>query len=84
MMSEKQTYVKWLKEGFGNLRMTLKDPSTRQLLRAFSELILACFLGGGTIGLGVQIHWIFVILGIGIIALLVSHGFYLFEHLSDC
>lgn len=83
-MAEKETYVKWLKKGFANIKDTLKDPSERRLLRGLSEFLLAALGGGGVIGIGVQTHWIFVILGISIMVILISHGLYLWEHLSDC
>ena len=83
-MSEKESYVRWLKKGFANLKDTLKDPSERRLLRGLGEFILAALGGGGIVGFGVQVHWIFIILGIAVVVLLVSHGLYLWEHFSDC
>jgi len=80
-MSEKESYVKWMKQGFANLRKDLKDPQVRRVLRGIGEMGLACFGGGGLIDFGVQVHWMFIILGIGIIVLLVSHGLYLLNHL---
>jgi len=82
MMSEKETYLRWLKKTLKDAKETLQDKAVQRILRSFFELIFSIILGA-VIMASFQIHWLFIVLGITIILLGCSHGFYLLTHIED-